>query len=124
MEQPQFVEQPHIVQQPHTVEQPKDVEQAQRCGTGPKMWNKGKISNAGTYCKKTGVAKDVEHNLWNTICGIYVYVEQVFDVEKLEHVEQPKDVEQAQRGGIAVIIIMFSLFYGVIIFLNLGSPNY
>ena len=61
------------------MEQPKDVEQAQRGGTGPKRWNRGKISNAfQCFKKKMGVTLDVE---------------QVFDVE------QPKDVEQAQRCG-------------------------
>ena len=33
------------VEQAFDAEQPKDVEQAQRGGTGPMRWNRGKISN-------------------------------------------------------------------------------
>ena len=39
------VEQVFNVEQLKDVEQTKDVEQAQRGGTGPKTWNRGKISN-------------------------------------------------------------------------------
>ena len=42
VEQAFDVEQPKDVEQAFDVEQPKDVEQAQRCGTGPKMWNRPK----------------------------------------------------------------------------------
>ena len=43
------VEQAFDVEQPKDMEQPKDVEQAQRCGTGPKRWNRGKISNTSQH---------------------------------------------------------------------------
>ena len=59
------------MEQAFDVEQPKEVEQAQRCGAGPKRWNRGKIINTFQCFKKMGVALDVE---------------QAFDVER------PKDV--------------------------------
>ena len=79
------------VEQTFDVELPKDVEQAQRCGTGPKRWNRPKEVEQrkdqqyfSVLLKKMGVALDVE---------------QAFDVEQSKDVEQPKDVEQAQRCG-------------------------
>ena len=60
------------VEKAFDVEQPKDVEQAQRCGTGPKMWNRAKISNTFQCFKR----KLVWTKMWN----------------------KPKDMEQAQRG--------------------------
>ena len=46
------VEQAFDVEQTFDMEQLKDVEQAQRCGTGPKMWNTGNISNTFQCFKK------------------------------------------------------------------------
>ena len=48
------VEQAFDVEQLKDVEQPKDVEQAQRGGTGPKRWNRGKISNTFQCLQKLG----------------------------------------------------------------------
>ena len=55
---PQIVVVPHLgrhqFKQPEDVEQPQDVEQAQRGGTGPKRWNRGKISNTFQCFRKNG----------------------------------------------------------------------
>ena len=48
------VEQAFDAEQPEDVEQPKHVEQVQRGGTGPKRWNRGKISNTFQCFKKKG----------------------------------------------------------------------
>ena len=73
------------MEQPEDVEQPKDVEQAQRGGTGPKRWNRGKMSN-------------ILHLLWKKT-GVTLDVEQPQFVEQPHTVEQPQFVEQAQRCG-------------------------
>ena len=55
------------VEQVFEVEQPKNVEQAQRGGTSPKRWIRGKISNTFQRSEKMGDTLDVE---------------QAFDVEQ------------------------------------------
>ena len=46
------------MEQAFDVEQPEDVEQAQTCGTGPKRWNRGKISNTLYACECWGAVFD------------------------------------------------------------------